>query len=366
MKRLFAVSVVPVLLLGVACSGGDEKKATAAKTGSPPPADATPAAPDAKQLMEQAKASFKPLPEVMEHPDNPITEEKIALGRKLYFDKRLSKNHDVACASCHVLSEYGVDGEPTSSGHKGQKGDRNSPTVYNAGLHFSQFWDGRAADLEEQAKGPILNPVEMAIPDEAAAVAVISSIPGYVEEFDEVFPGEGVTYDNIAKAIAAYERKLVTPAPFDAFLNGDASALNEDALRGLSLFYEAGCTTCHTGVGVGGGMFQKLGIQKPYDTKDEGRFKVTQNVAEKFIFKVPSLRNVAKTGPYLHDGSVGTLEDMVALMAEYQTAKGKLSDDEMKWMVAFLNSLTGELPTDYIKEPELPESGPETPAPDPA
>lgn len=366
MKRLLTVSAFPVLVLGVACSGGDEKKAANAKTGTPPPSDAAPAAPDAAKLQEQAKASFKPLPEVMENPDNPLTDEKIALGRQLYFDKRLSKNHDVACATCHVLDQYGVDGEPTSSGHKDQKGDRNSPTVYNAGLHMAQFWDGRATDLEDQAKGPILNPVEMAIADEAAAVAVIESIPGYVEQFEKVFPEEGVTYDNIAKAIGAFERKLVTPSPFDAFLQGEATALSEDALRGLDLFYQAGCTTCHTGVGIGGGMYQKLGIQKPYDTKDEGRFEVTNNEADKFIFKVPSLRNITKTAPYLHDGSITTLEDMVALMAEYQTAKGNLSADEMKWMLAFLDSLTGELPTDYIKEPELPESGPKTPAPSPS
>ncbi len=360
----------------IACGGGEKKDA--APTGAaasdlvvsdatPPAASATKKGPSARTTLEKAKQYFAPLPELAQSESNPITEEKITLGRMLYHDTRLSKNHDISCASCHKLDNFGIDGEVTSPGHKTQRGDRNSPTVYNAGFHFVQFWDGRAADLEEQAKGPILNPVEMAMVDEASVLTVLNSIPGYVEAFKAAFPEEGITYDTMAKAIGAFERKLVTPGPFDEFLAGNLEALNDEQLAGLNLFMEVGCTQCHTGPAVGGTMYQKLGNVKPWPSyKDEGRSLISGAEADKYFFKVPGLRNVAKTAPYLHDGSVATLEEMVQLMAEHQTTKGKLSDEELKKMMAFLNALTGEIPTDYIAMPELPENGPDTPAPDPA
>ncbi|MHC4829725.1 MAG: cytochrome-c peroxidase [Planctomycetota bacterium] len=368
MRAFAQFSALCTALALAGCSSGDDaKKGDDAKAEKKDDAkkkdDGTP---DAKDLSERAKRDFGILPEVAESPDNPVTEEKVALGRMLYYDARLSKNHDVACESCHHLADFGVDGAKTSTGHKEQKGGRNAPTVYNAGFHVAQFWDGRAANVEEQAKGPILNPIEMAIPDEAAALAVLNSIPGYVEAFEKAFPGEGVTYDNVGKAIGAFERKLVTPGPFDKFMAGDTAALDAKALAGLQLFYDAGCISCHAGPAVGGGIFQKLGNIKPYDTLDEGRFEHTKNEADKFIFKVPSLRNIAKTGPYLHDGSIGELRTMVKIMVEHQTAKGSFTDPELDSVLAFLDALTGEIDADYIKKPELPESGPNTPKPDPS
>jgi cytochrome c peroxidase len=284
----------------------------------------------------------------------------------LYFDVRLSKSQTISCNTCHDLSKYGVDGAPTSEGHKKQRGTRNAPTVYNAGNHIAQFWDGRAATLEEQAKGPVLNPVEMAMKDEAAVVAVLESIPGYLPLFKKAFPGQDkpITYDNMAKAIGAFERTLVTPSRFDTYLAGDAKALTEAEKAGLAKFIEVGCTACHMGEGLGGGMFQKLGLVKPVPgLRDFGRFEATKQEADKFFFKVPSLRNVEKTGPYLHDGSLATLEETVAFMGTYQLGK-ELKKEEVDSIVTFLKATTGELPKD-TKPPRPLPSGKTTPKPDP-
>ncbi len=311
--------------------------------------------------------SFAPLPPAYERKDEPLTDAKIELGRMLYFETRLSKNHDVSCNGCHDLTKFGVDGRQFSKGHKGQLGGRNAPTVYNAGDHIAQFWDGRAADLEEQASGPVVNPVEMAS-DAARVEQTLSSIPEYVELFKKAFPDDPkpVTLANAAKAIAAFERKLVTPGRFDKFLAGDANALTRAEKQGLKKFLELGCPTCHNGAAVGGTSFQKLGLVEPYpDLKDEGRFAVTKNEEDKFKFRVPSLRNVARTGPWFHDGSKKTLEDVVKTMARHQLGK-KVSDAEAKEVAAFLNALTGELPKDYIRPPKLPKSTPTTPKPDPS
>ncbi len=313
----------------------------------------------------QVKA-FAPLPAVMESPANPVTEEKVALGRMLYYDTRLSKSQEISCNTCHLLEKFGVDNEPTSEGHKGQRGDRNSPSVYNAAGHFAQFWDGRAANVEEQAKAPVLNPVEMAMPDEASVMKVLKSMPQYVAAFRAAFPDDKdpVTFDNMARAIGAFERKLVTPGRWDKFLKGDATALTRAELAGLQTFLDANCQSCHMGPYIGGTMFQKLGVVKPWpDQKDLGRFQVTKNEADKMMFKVPSLRNVAKTAPYFHDGSVPTLEEAVSKMAEYEIGK-ELAPDEVAAIVTFLDALTGEIPTDYIAKPELPPSTAKTPKPD--
>ncbi|MEW6429874.1 MAG: cytochrome-c peroxidase [Myxococcota bacterium] len=312
-------------------------------------------------------AAFAPLPADMASAENPSTDEKVALGRMLYFDKRLSKNHDVACNSCHVLDKYGVDNQPTSTGHKGQKGGRNSPTVYNAALHLAQFWDGRAATVEDQAKGPVLNPVEMAMPDAKAVEKVLSSMPEYVDAFKKAFPGDKkpVSFDNMAKAIAAFERKLVTPSKWDTFLGGDKAALTDAEKEGFLKFVETGCTACHNGATVGGQAYMKLGLVTPWPgDKDLGRFDVTKNEADKFVFKVPSLRNIEKTAPYFHDGSVATLPEAVKLMAKHQLGKD-LSDADTSSIVAFLGTLTGELPADLIAEPTLPKSTAKTPKPNP-
>ncbi|GIU78839.1 MAG: cytochrome-c peroxidase [Bryobacteraceae bacterium] len=319
----------------------------------------------AVDVPESRLRMFKPLPAAVENPKNPITPEKVELGRMLYYENRLSKSHKFSCNSCHKLDQYGVDNEPTSEGHRGQRGDRNSPTVYNAAVHFVQFWDGRAADVEEQAKGPVLNPVEMAMPDEKTVIATLKSIPQYVEMFRKAFPQDKdpVNYDNMAKAIGAFERKLMTPSRWDRFLQGDKSALNDAEKAGFLKFVETGCTTCHMGACVGGTMYQKLGVAKPYPgLKDEGRAKVTGRAEDKFFFKVPGLRNVEKTWPYFHDGSVKSLEEAVRLMAEYELGRN-LSAADAASIVTWLKTLTGEIPQDYVKPPALPPSTAKTPKP---
>lgn len=360
------IGLVGLVGLVGACGGEEAPPPKAIKAAKPK--KGAEAGPSGSQLLTAAKKFFSPLPERAESAANPITPEKVALGRTLYFDTRLSKNHDVSCNTCHKLDKFGVDGEPTSPGHRGQRGERNSPTVYNAAAHFAQFWDGRAATVEEQAGMPIMNPVEMAMASEDSVVAVLRSIPGYEALFKAAFPGdaEPITYKNLGLAIGAFERGLMTPAPFDDFLKGNITALSPDALKGLQLFIDVGCTNCHTGPTLGGTMFQKLGSAKKYETRDEGRFKITNNPDDKFTFKVPSLRNIQHTGPYLHDGSAATLDDVLTVMAEYQTAKGKLDDGERAALKAFLASLDGTIDQAYIAAPELPENGPKTPAPDPS
>lgn len=301
--------------------------------------------PRAAELQKAMLNFFKPLPKVIESPpDNPATPEKVALGKALYHEVRLSKSGKISCNSCHGLATGGVDNQPTSPGHGGALGDRNSPTVFNAGLFATQFWDGRAPTLEEQAKGPILNPVEMAMPDEAAVIAVLKGIPGYAPLFKAAFPGDAdpITYDNLAKAIAAFERTLVTPSPLDAFLGGDLNALNKEQLDGFEAFREAGCVTCHKGVVIGDG-FEKLGKVIEYPgLKDRGREAATNSPADRGLFKVPTLRNVAKTGPYFHDGSIKTLDEAITLMAKHQVGKD-LDAATVAKIKTFLESMTGTL-----------------------
>lgn len=311
-----------------------------------------------------ALKAYAPLPDALPGKE-PVSVEKVALGRMLYYDTRLSKSQKFSCNSCHDLVKYGVDNQPTSGGHKGQKGDRNSPTVYNAAIHFAQFWDGRAADVEEQAKGPVLNPVEMAMTSEKQVVVVLKSMPGYVAAFRNAFPGEKdpVTYDNMGKAIGAFERKLMTPARWDKFLKGDQTALTAEERAGFNTFVATGCQTCHAGALLGGNMYQRIGMVKPWpDTSDPGRFKVTKSEADKFLFKVPSLRNIEKTGPYFHNGKVPDLDGAVAKMADYQLSK-VLGAAEIQSIVTWMRSLTGEIPADYINKPELPKSTTKTPPP---
>jgi cytochrome c peroxidase len=341
----------------------EEEIAQATKPAAEPAAEPKPSATIDPAML----GAYAVLPEVMASPKNPITDAKIALGRMLYFDTRLSKNHDISCNSCHLLDKYGVDGKPVSPGHREQLGARNSPTVYNAAGHIAQFWDGRSADVEEQAKGPVLNPVEMAMPDEKSVVRVLKSIPGYVEAFKAAFPDAkvAVSYDNMALAIGAFERKLLTPSRWDKFLGGDKAALTDDEKRGFNKFVEIGCPTCHTGPYLGGHMYQKVGLVKPWpNQKDLGRFEVTKQETDKMFFKVPSLRNVDKTAPYFHDGSEPSLLASVKTMADHQLAR-QISDEDASLIVAWFGSLTGDLPTDYIKAPELPPSGKRTPKPDP-
>jgi cytochrome c peroxidase len=363
------------LAIGLATGCSDRKAGDAPEAAAKPepaavpePAAASPAAdPAVVALAEKASMILKPLPTSAPNPENEATPAKVDLGRMLYYDTRLSKSQQLSCNSCHKLDAFGVDNEPTSPGHKGARGDRNSPTVYNAALHIAQFWDGRAADVEAQAKGPVLNPIEMAMADEQSVVAVLRSIPGYAAPFAAAFPGEAdpISYDNMARAIGAFERNLMTPGRLDAFMGGDYAALSEQERRGLETFFAVGCNSCHTGPTLGGQLYRKLGFVFAYETKDPGREKVTSDPADRHVFKVPSLRNVAKTGPWFHDGSITSLDEVVRLMGYHQVGI-TLEPAQIADLVAFLGALTGEVDADYVAMPALPESGPETPKPDPS
>ncbi|MCA1963820.1 MAG: cytochrome-c peroxidase [Prosthecobacter sp.] len=317
----------------------------------------------ADALSDSYLAMFRPLPSEVPAADNELTEAKINLGRMLYYETRLSKGGKMSCNSCHKLDAYGQDNLPFSPGHEGKLGGRSSPSTYNAALHIAQFWDGRAPTVEEQAKGPVLNPVEMGMPSADFVVEVLKSIPGYVEAFKAAFPGEAdpINYDNFGKAVGAFERKLLTPSRWDEYLKGKKDALTAAEVKGYETFAKSGCVTCHNGPAVGGAMYQKLGLVKAWpELKDVGRMEATKQESDKFMFKVASLRNVTETAPYLHDGSVKTLEEMVSMMAEYQLGK-TLSQEDVASIVTFLKALKGDIPKEYVAEPKLPESGPNTP-----
>jgi cytochrome c peroxidase len=275
--------------------------------------------------------------------DSPVL---VALGKRLYFEKALSQNETQSCNSCHAVDggRAGVDNEPTSPGAFGKRGGRNSPTTLNAGFHLAQFWDGRAPDLKEQAKGPILNPVEMAMPAEPVVVERLKADKDYPRLFAVAFAGdsEPVSYENLARAIAAFERTLVTRDRFDDFLKGPSDPLSSAELRGLHTFLTLGCTACHNGPLLGGNSYQKVGLIKPYENQtDLGRAAVTKDDDDKFKFKVPSLRNVAATHPYFHDGKITTLNEAVRRMAELQIGI-QLTPEQEADLVAFLQTLTGK------------------------
>jgi cytochrome c peroxidase len=303
-------------------------------------------------------------------PIQPITPARIAnpalveLGKKLYFDPRLSKSGFISCNSCHNLSMGGTDNIKTSIGHNWNEGPINAPTVLNSSLNLAQFWDGRAADLKAQAGGPIANPGEMAF-THTLAINVLQSIPGYVAEFKKAFGNEQVDIEKVTKAIAAFEETLVTPnSRFDKWLKGDRKALNKDELAGYRLFKESGCVACHNGPAVGGNSFQKMGVVEAYKASSpaEGRVAVTGKDADRFNFKVPTLRNVEMTYPYFHDGAANTLPEAVDTMARIQLGK-KFTAEENGKVVAFLKTLTGDQPS--FKLPILPPSADATPRPTP-
>lgn len=297
---------------------------------------------DYAEVRKSAKGAFGVIPAKMPGSEKD-TPELIALGKALYNERRLSVNDTQSCASCHLLEgkKGGVDNAKFSTGAKGGLGGRNAPTSLNAGFHIAQFWDGRAATLSDQAKGPILNPVEMGMPNEKAVIEKISKIAEYKEAFAKAFPDakNPITYQNLADAIAAFERTLITHDRFDDFMNGDDKALTKEEIAGLQAFMAQGCTTCHIGPLLGGNSYRKMGQAKPYDTKDLGRFDLTKKEEDKFMFKVPSLRNVALTEPYFHDGSAATLTDAVAKMAYHQLGK-QLGEKEVASIVTFLKTLS--------------------------
>lgn len=278
-----------------------------------------------------------PLPESLI--DEKKEAAKISLGKKLFHEKKLSKSGTISCSSCHGLDNFGVDSEPTSPGHEGKRGERNSPTVFNTALNFTYFWDGRAETLWQQALGPITNPLEHGHADEKEALSSVEKTI-YAALFEKAFPKEKApfNFNNIGHAIAAFERTLLTPSAFDKFLKGKDSAISTTAKEGLQMFMDKGCVGCHEGPGVGGTMFQKLGLVKDYPTTDMGRFTVTKEEDDRKVFKVPILRNIVHTGPYLHDGSIASLEKMISIMGEYQLGI-KLTASEIAHIQAFLRTL---------------------------
>ncbi len=307
---------------------------------------------------------------ISKEPIQPIEAAKIKnpamveLGKKLFFDPRLSKSGFISCNSCHNLSMGGTDNLKTSIGDHWHEGPINAPTVLNSSMNVAQFWDGRAADLKAQAGGPIANPGEMGFSHELA-VGVLQSIPGYVAEFKTVFGNDKVTITEVTKAIAAFEETLVTPnSRFDKWLKGDKKALSAEETAGYKLFKESGCVACHNGPAVGGNSYQKMGVVEPYKTnnKAEGRSAVTGKDADRFNFKVPMLRNVELTYPYFHDGEANTLHQAVETMGRIQLGK-TFSDEENAKIVAFLKTLTGDQPS--FKLPILPPSSDTTPRPQP-
>ncbi|MDR2154273.1 MAG: cytochrome-c peroxidase [Burkholderiaceae bacterium] len=305
-----------------------------------------------------------------QEPIQPIEPAKVAnpamveLGKKLFFDTRLSRSGGISCNFCHNLSTGGSDNLAASIGDRWQKGGINSPTVLNATLNIAQFWDGRAKDLKEQAGGPIANPAEMAS-THVAAVSTLQTIPGYVAEFKQVFGAEQITIDRVTQALAAFEETLVTPnARFDKWLKGDDNAITEQEQRGYILFRDSGCVACHNGVAIGGNSFQKMGLLQPYKTAHtaQGRIDVTKKDQDRFMFKVPTLRNVELTYPYFHDGAASTLAQAVDTMGKLQLGR-TFTTQENTDIVAFLKTLTGDQPSFAL--PHLPPSSDKTPRPDP-
>ncbi len=321
-------------------------------------------------LLTRAQQQFQPIPTTPPQlPDNPATPAKVELGKMLYFDPRLSASHTISCSSCHNIGLGGADAEPTSIGHRWQHGGRNAPTVFNAVFNTAQFWDGRAKDLEQQAGGPVVNPVEMASP-ELHVGEQLKGIPGYHDVFTKAFPGESdlITLANVQKAIAVFEATLITPnAPFDRFLRGEENALSSAQKTGLTLFIDKGCSACHNGINVGGGMYAPFGVvEKPgaelLPPGDKGRFMVTKTASDEYVFKVPTLRNIALTAPYFHSGQAWDLRQAVAVMGTSQVGV-QLTADEVDKITAFLDSLTGDQPK--VVYPILPPSVAGTPPPQP-
>lgn len=322
----------------------------------------------ADELMKQAREYFEPIPMMVPKvKDNAVTRDKVRLGAMLFFDPRLSSSGLISCNTCHNLGMGGDDNLETSIGHGWQKGPRNAPTVLNAVFNAAQFWDGRAEDLKEQAKGPVQAGVEMASnPDRVEST--LKSMPEYVQRFSTAFPGEddAVTFDNMAKAIEAFEATLLTPASrFDQFLEGSANAMNAEEKEGLKLFMDKGCVGCHMGVNVGGQGYYPFGlVKKPgadvLPETDKGRFEVTKTVADNYVFRASPLRNIELTAPYFHSGAVWDLEQAVAIMGTSQLGT-ELNESEVDAITSFLKTLTGEQPR--VEYPIMPVSTATTPKP---
>ncbi|MEI9974943.1 MAG: cytochrome c peroxidase [Ignavibacteriota bacterium] len=316
------------------------------------------------QLLKDAQRVFKPLPKDAATAEFPLTPERVELGRKLFFDPRISVDGTVSCSRCHLAALYGTDGLPKAKGVFDKQNDRRAPTVFNAALQFKEHWRGDRENVEDQASHAPLGPASFGNPDNDTAMARVKAIPGYPELFQKAFPGDPnpVTAANWGKAIGAFERTLITPAPFDEYLAGNTQALSEPQRQGLRTFIDTGCASCHSGAVLGGTMFQKFGVVEDYWKEtgskaiDKGRFDVTNNAADMYVFKVPGLRNVAMVNLYFHDGSARTLPDAVRIMAKVQLGK-TLSAKDTAAIVTFLDSLTGKIPPSFAEAPVLPPAG---------
>ncbi len=331
------------------------------------PAEGDCAAAEAKEgdaaLLKDAQSVFSPLPKDMATAKYPFTPELVSLGRKLFFDPRVSVDGTVSCSRCHQPALYGIDSLPKSRGAHDNLLPRNAPTVFNAAIQFKAHWDGANDDVEMQARRSLTGP-GLGNPDNASGMAKLQAIPGYRELFAKAFPGPGdpITVDHFAMAIGAYERTLVSPARFDDYLRGQTDALSEPERQGLRKFMATGCADCHTGSDVGGTMFQKFGVVEDYWKKtgsqevDKGRFDLTKDAADMYVFKVPSLRNVEMTPAYFHDGTVATLPEAVQIMAQVQLG-ATLPEEDVESIVAYLKSLTGTIPAEFQEAPVLPTAG---------
>ncbi|MBD9502825.1 cytochrome-c peroxidase [Pseudomonas sp. BGr12] len=319
---------------------------------------------NADVLRDNANSIFKPIPE---QASDKLDPNQIELGRQLFFEPRLSASHVISCNTCHNIGTGGADNVPASSGHAWQKGARNSPTVFNAVFNVAQFWDGRAKDLEEQAKGPVQNPVEMHNTPKNVE-ATLRSMPEYVASFEKAFPSDKqpVSFDNMARALQAFESTLITPnSRFDLYLKGDDNALDAREKKGLQTFMSSGCISCHNGVNLGGQAYFPFGLVKKPDGKilptgDKGRFEVTKTQNDQYVFRAAPLRNIALTAPYFHSGQVWDLEEAVAIMGTAQLGK-QLNAEEVGDIVAFLKTATGKQPK--VEYPLLPPSTATTPKP---
>ena len=336
-----------LIVAAAACGGTPD----APDLGPPPAARQVPVA---SEINPRLLRRFKPLRALADHREDPVLIARAELGKQLFFDPRLSRDGAHACNSCHRLDRGGADQRPLSLGVGDKRGARNTPTVYNAAWHVAQFWDGRASSLEEQVRGPIFNPDEMAMRTAAEVVQVIERIPGYVAGFRRAFPGEPLDFERVTRAIAAFEQTLATPSRWDRYLRGDRTALTRAELDGLKLFADVGCVQCHTGELVGASMFQKIGVAEQWPNQaDPGRYAVTRRPEDRMVFKVPSLRNVAVTAPYFHDGSVAELAEAVRMMGRFQLG-AELTGHEVELILAWLRTLTGEPPRAVIQPPALP------------
>jgi cytochrome c peroxidase len=351
-RRVAPLGALAAALLSSGTTGCSSSRADVTPAATPPtPAPRRDA--NREAINPRLLRRFRPIAQTT--PPPVTSPAMIALGHQLFFEPRLSRGGTISCNSCHDLARFGVDHLPTSIGEGGQRGRRNAPTVYNAAEHLSQFWDGRARDVEAQAIGPITNPIEMASTRESVESA-LRGIPEYREAFRKAFPGPGepVTLENVGRAIGAFERQLTTRSRWDDYLAGRADALSGEEIQGLRVFLEVGCMGCHTGPQVGASMYQVAGFVEAWpNQKDLGRYEITKVASDRMLFKVPTLKNITQTAPYFHDGSVADLPTAVRSMGRRQLGI-ELSDDEVSSIVTFFGALEGILPSQFRVPPPLP------------